>query len=234
MEDPHSEQAIVESWHTNAVPWSQAVRQGKIETRRLCTDEAIIRAVLDRDPQSVVDLGCGEGWLARALSAQGIDVLGVDAVPELIERARAAGGGEFQVVSYETLGEGGPKARADIVVCNFSLFGHFSVERVFRAVPALLKPGGAFIVQTLHPVSACGDSPYGDGWRKGSWAGFGPEFKAPGPWYFRTLGSWIRLFLDHGYLLEEVREPVHPGSGKPASVLFVGRRPPGSRDEEAG
>ncbi|MBA3466016.1 MAG: class I SAM-dependent methyltransferase, partial [Gemmatimonadaceae bacterium] len=88
----------------------------------------------------------------------------------------------------------------------------------------LLDRGGAFIVQTLHPVVAGGDLPYEDGWREGSWTGFSTEFTDPAPWYFRTLESWIRLFREGGLRVMELREPVHPVTRKPASVIFIAER----------
>jgi hypothetical protein len=69
---------------------------------------------------------------------------------------------------------------------------------------------------------ACGDAPYRDGWREGSWDGFNAGFTDPPPWYFRTLGSWVKLYGDHGLQLREVREPVHPKTGKPVSLILVG------------
>src|SRR5579863_7035223 len=88
---------ILNSWHTNAAPWTSSVRQGRIESRRLITDRAVVEAVLARKPATVLDVGCGEGWLARALSRHGIRVTGVDAVPALIEQAQRAGGALFRV-----------------------------------------------------------------------------------------------------------------------------------------
>lgn len=222
--DPHSDAKIVESWRRNAAPWTRTVRAGRIESRRLVTDRAVVDAVLSRAPGNAIDIGCGEGWLTRTLSAQGIRMWGVDAIPDLIEQARAAGGGEFHTMSYANLAQGDLDAEADLAVCNFSLLGKESVEQVFAALPALLRPGGSFVVQTLHPPTACGDAPYRDGWRSGSWAGFGDEFSDPAPWYFRTLGSWTRLFSDHGLRLLELREPLHPASNQPASVVFIARR----------
>lgn len=216
-----AEKSIIESWHLNAGPWTEAVRGRQIESRRVCTDDAVLSAVAGRAPRTVIDVGCGEGWLARALAARNIRVMGVDVSPGLVERARAAGGGDFQVMDYGEIAEGKLKAIADVLVCNFSLFGKQSVEQLFAAAPALLNPGGAFIVQTLHPVTACGGGSYEDGWRDGSWEGFGPEFTAPAPWYFRTLGSWLTLFVENGFRVRELREPLHPRSGRPASVLFV-------------
>ena len=222
--DPHADARIVESWHRNAAPWTRAVRARQIESRRLVTDQAVIDAVLSRSPGTAVDIGCGEGWLTRALTSRGIRTLGVDVVPELIDQARAAGDGEFRARSYAELARGGLGDRRDMAVCNFSLLGQESVEQVFAAVPSLVEPNGNMVVQTLHPLTACGDAPYRDGWREGSWDGFGEEFTDPAPWYFRTLESWSRLFTTHGLRLLEVREPLNPANGRPASVVFVAQR----------
>jgi 2-polyprenyl-3-methyl-5-hydroxy-6-metoxy-1,4-benzoquinol methylase len=172
----------------------------------------------------VLDVGCGEGWLARRLTAESIHVTGVDAVPALIDEARAMGGGEFLVASYDDLAAGRLEVFADVVVCNFSLLGDASVRSVFRAVPRMLRPNGAFIVQTLHPVTTCGDLPYEDGWRSGSWDGIGAELAEPAPWHFKTLDSWKRLFADNALELLEMREPLHPLTQQPASVIFIGQR----------
>ena len=125
-------------------------------------------------------------------------------------------------MSYEELAAGKLGVSVDVIVCNFSLLGKESVEGVFRAAPSLLDRHGSFIVQTLHPVIACGDFPYREGWREGSWTGFSADFSDPPPWYFRTLEGWIKLFVDSGFRLRGVREPVYAKTQKPASVIFIG------------
>jgi 2-polyprenyl-3-methyl-5-hydroxy-6-metoxy-1,4-benzoquinol methylase len=219
--DPLSDAKIVDSWSRNAAPWTAAVRGQQIESRRLVTDRAIVEAVLARSPRCVLDIGCGEGWLARALAASGIEVIGIDAIPALIEQAQRTGGGDFRVMSYEDVAAGKLELSVDAVVCNFALLGNESVAGLFGVVRSLLKARGTFLVQTLHPVTACGDTPYQDGWREGSWAGFSADFSDAVPWYFRTLESWVRLFKDHGLQLLEMREPLHPQTQKPASVIFI-------------
>ena len=225
MTEPEHELAdderIIASWHANATPWIRAVREHRIESRRLVTDQAIVDAVLGRAPSTVIDIGCGEGWLARTLSQSGIRVLGLDAVPALIEQAQASGGGEFRVASYEEIAGGAIPVRADLLVCNFSLIGKESVEGLMRAVPGLLLPRGTLVIQTLHPLVACGDLPYRDSWRAGSWQGFDEVFTDPAPWYFRTLGSWIALLARHRLRLIELLEPLHPGNQLPASVIVI-------------
>lgn len=222
-DDPHSERSILSSWERNASAWTQTVRDGHIESRRLATDDAIVDVVLHGNPGHVLDLGCGEGWLVRALDARGTRATGVDAVPDLIAQAQAAGG-DFRVASYEDIIAGRLALRVDTVVCNFALLGKESVERLVPAVASLLQPGGRFVIQTVHPLVACGEQPYADGWREESWAGFGAGFATPAPWYFRTLASWMSLLLRAGWQLREMREPLHPNTGRPASVIFVLQR----------
>jgi 2-polyprenyl-3-methyl-5-hydroxy-6-metoxy-1,4-benzoquinol methylase len=220
--DPLSDAKIIDSWHTNATPWTAAVRDQRIESRRLVTDAAVVDAVMSRHPTSVLDLGCGEGWLVRALAARGVQrTIGVDVVPVLIDQARAVGGGEFRVASYEAIARGELDIRVEVAVANFALIGKEAVDALIKAIPTLLRPRGALVVQTLHPLVACGDLPYEDGWRAGSWSGFSDDFTDPAPWYFRTLESWVALIANSGMTLVEMREPTHPTTRKPASVVFV-------------
>jgi 2-polyprenyl-3-methyl-5-hydroxy-6-metoxy-1,4-benzoquinol methylase len=219
--DPLSDAKIVDSWHHNAAPWTAAIRKGQIESRSLVTNRAIIETVVGRSPATVLDIGCGEGWLVRELAAHGIRAVGVDVVPELIEQATRAGGGEFRVASYESIAEGHLHLTVDVAVANFALLGKDSVNNLISHAPALLTSGGALIVQTLHPLIATGDLPYEDGWRSGSWTGFSADFTDPAPWYFRTMESWVRLFAECGFRVAEMREPVHPTTRRPASVIFV-------------
>ena len=220
--DPYSDAKIVESWQRNAAPWTKAVRDRDIESRKLVTDAAIVDAILSRRPRTVLDIGCGEGWLARALAEHGIRVAGVDVVPALIDAASAAGSGDFRVASYEMIAAGRlDMDRVDSVVANFSLIGQESVDQLIAAVPELLAAKGSLVIQTLHPLVATGDLPYVDGWRDGSWAGFSNDFSDPAPWYFRTLETWVELLRDSGLRLVELREPLHPTSNQPVSVIFI-------------
>jgi len=112
----------------------------------------------------------------------------------------------------------------DAVVCNFSLLGDASVENLIGGVSAYLNPQGRFILQTLHPVVACGTAPYRDGWREGSWSGFGAEFSTPAPWYFRTLEGWYAMLRRQGFDVIQCREPTAPEAFAPASLIFICQR----------
>lgn len=226
-----NEADMLGSWQQNADPWITVLRAERIESRRI-TDRAIVDSVREQHPRSVLDIGCGEGWLLRVLKRQGIPAVGVDAVPRLVEAARAAGTENVHCLSYAELARGGLPARFDLIVFNFSLLGEQSAEDAIAAAPALLNAGGVFIVQTVHPVMVCADAPYQDGWRPGSWAGLAPDviadFADPAPWYFRTLSGWVRLLTKHGGIIRALHEPLHPTTGQPLSVLFVASFDPGA------
>ncbi|QTD35589.1 class I SAM-dependent methyltransferase [Pseudomonas fluorescens] len=221
MSSPES--TLLQSWHHNARAWTEAVRSGAIESRRQVTDQAILLAVMGRQPERVLDLGCGEGWLLRALAERGFEAVGVDGDTTLIEAARVAGSSPVQVASYEDLVEAKVDIgrNYDLICANFSLL-HQDIIPLLAAMNALLVPGGALVIQTLHPWSvAAGD--YQDGWREETFDGFQGEWQ-PMPWYFRTLSSWLNALDMAGLQLTGLREPQHPQSPVPQSLLMIAER----------
>ena len=113
-----TDERVIRAWQANADPWTSAIREKRIASRKLVTNSAIIDAVMSRAPKDIIDIGCGEGWLVRALAERGVRGLRVDVVPGLIESARAAGGGDFRVASYEDIVAGKLDALADLAVGN--------------------------------------------------------------------------------------------------------------------
>jgi SAM-dependent methyltransferase len=221
-DDQVNEKKIIDSWTRNAAPWTDTVRRQEIESRRLVTDRAVIDVIREYAPRSVLDIGCGEGWLTRALAAEGVEVTGLDVVPELIQTADQAGGGKFRVASFEDIVAGGLDLTARLAVCNFSLLGKQSVERLLAALPSLLGAHGVLVIQTVHPLMACLEGlPYRSSWREETWAGFRSQFHTAAPWYFRTLSDWIGLLQQSGLQLKQIREPLHASTGKPVSLILV-------------
>lgn len=213
------EARLQRSWRANAAAWSDAVRERRIASRRAGTDAAVLDAVRRTRATRVLDAGCGEGWLARALAADGCAVVGIDASPELVAAARALGGARFEVAAYAELAGRADLGRFDAVVFNFALLGE-DLRTPLQAAHALLHADGALIVQTVHPWLAGADGAYADGWRSETFAGFGTGFREPMPWYFRTLGAWLRALREAGFRVEDCVEPVDPASGRPLSLLL--------------
>ena len=225
MTEPDRDARIARSWTANAGAWTRAVREALIPSRVAGTDEAIMVAVRRWAPASVLDTGCGEGWLARALASEGHAVVGVDGSAPLIEKARESGGARYLVLTYdEILADpsrlGGPY---DVVVLNFALFAE-RVAPLLAALASRLSPSGALVIQTLHPWSAAGEDGYTDGWRVATFTGFGGPFPESMPWFFRTLSSWVREFSDAGLVVELIEEPRHPETREPLSMVMTLRR----------
>ncbi|KKN31381.1 hypothetical protein LCGC14_0824380 [marine sediment metagenome] len=210
---------LAQSWISNADVWTAAVRGGGIESRRLVTDQSIVDAVLAQQPRRVLDLGCGEGWLVRALAKQGVGGVGVDGSPSLIEAAQSAGGGTFHVCTYSDLADGSRNIGNgfDVVCANFAIL-HEEVAALLRTLRQSLVPQGKIVIQTVHPWSVGGA--YCDGWREEDFRNFEGLWQ-PMPWYFRTLGSWVTLLRECGYTIIDLVEPRHPIGQLPMSLLII-------------
>ncbi|MEH2105501.1 class I SAM-dependent methyltransferase [Nostoc sp.] len=221
-----NEEQILYSWVVNAKPWTRIVRDKLLESRVLVTDRAIIEAVVELEPRTFLDIGCGEGWLCRELWDRGFNGWGVDAITNLIESARCMGDVRFVVSSYSDLlsQRFGSINQFSCFICNFSILGEHALDDIAQAGQSLLESKGKIIIQTLHPHLVCGDSPYESGWRETSWTGIADESFHPAPWYFRTVESWIAEFHLRNYQLLKLLEPCHPISKKPASIIFIFER----------
>lgn len=221
-----NEGKILSSWEANAGPWSSAVRENRIESRTSVTNEAMLEAVGPGKDRAALDLGCGEGWLSRAMTQLGWRVVGVDGSAGLINTARTFGTGEYLCLDYSRLEAELPNNSFDLVVCNFSLLGEESTQAALRAAAALLKSRGRVLIQTIHPVSL--DGPYRSGWKTEDWSGFAALGCEPSPWYFHTLSDWVTLLRKADFTLLELREPTGEGANRPSSLILLAelrRRP---------
>lgn len=212
---------MLQSWVRNADAWTDAVRERRIPSRRAGTDDAVVAAILRTKHSSVLDVGCGEGWLARAVAPNGCRVVGIDASEALVASARDLGGGTFVAMTYDRIGTHAAELDApfDVAVCNYSLL-EAELAPLLDALHGMLDPRGRLVVQTVHPWVVCGEAPYVDGWREETFANFGNGFSTPMPWYFRTLASWVEAIGASRFVIERIVEPIDAASGRPLSLLI--------------
>jgi 2-polyprenyl-6-hydroxyphenyl methylase/3-demethylubiquinone-9 3-methyltransferase len=107
----------------------------------------------DWSQKTVLDLGCGGGFMAEALAREGADVIGVDPSAPAIEAAREHAAQAGLVIDYRVgSGERIPLAdeSVDCVVCVDVLEHVESLDAVLDEVRRVLKPGGLFLYDTIN------------------------------------------------------------------------------------
>lgn len=218
----NKEQTIIDSWTTNATNWIEIIENNGIESRRLVTNKAIFDIVCTDNPVSVLDIGCGEGWLSKELQNKGIEITGIDVIPQLIEKAKQKATGDFFVASYDDIAMEKIvfSKLFDAIVINFALIAKESTENLLASLPRYLAPDGKLFIQTLHPHSRKAINDYTSGWKEGSWDGLGEKFIKPYQWYFGTLEDWLALLGKSGFARIKVTEVLHPVSSNQLSVIF--------------
>ncbi|MFD0899566.1 class I SAM-dependent methyltransferase [Actinomadura sediminis] len=228
----HTAEAIAkltrQRWEDNAEYWVRVIRERRDRYRTELTDAAVLDAIGDTAGLRVLDAGCGEGYVARTLAAQGADVLGVDVSQGLIDAARAAaagapagGGGSLSFVRAGVDDVPAADGEFDLVVCNH-LFSHLQdPTSAIGEFARVLRSGGRLVVLTLHPCFYVENSEQG------------AMNSVPASRYFRPRGvdqyfnvdglespamitSWLRpleyysgTLRDAGFVIADLREP-HP------------------------
>lgn len=103
--------------------------------------------------RTVLEIGCGEGFFARALAAKGYTVAASDISPELIAKAQQRGGSlvHWFVANAEKL-TSIQAASQDVVLAVLTLQNMRNLAAVFREVARVTKPGGRFVFVLNHPA----------------------------------------------------------------------------------
>lgn len=103
--------------------------------------------------KSVLDLGCGGGFMAEPLARQGAQVIGVDPSAPAIAAAKRHAEETGLSIDYRVgTGEDLPVAdnAVDIVVCVDVLEHVRDLDAVIGEIRRVLKPGGLFLFDTIN------------------------------------------------------------------------------------
>jgi ubiquinone/menaquinone biosynthesis C-methylase UbiE len=183
-------------------------------------------ALVPEPGAATLEVGCGEGRVARDLVARGHRVTGLDASPTLLRAAAEADpGGRYVEGPAEALPfEDGA---FDLVVAYNSLMDVADMPMAVREAARVLAPGGRLCACITHPLPDAGswrdDETYAitesyleQRWFSGEMERKGLAFTFEG-WCF-PLEAYTRALEAAGLLIEAIREPADPAGGRWARV----------------
>jgi SAM-dependent methyltransferase len=207
-------------WNRVADDWRIQVGEDGDGNRLLNSDPVLWQFAGDVNGLTVLDAGCGTGYLSKKLHDHGARVTGIDFSERMIAIARAHNPTiDFRVDScstFATLAD----ASFDLVIANYVLMDTPDLPGTIQAFHRVLKPHGVAVLIFSHPcfpqeratVSEDGEEirydwnfPYFEQ-RKcidPPWAHFTAEFI----WFHRPLSDYWKAFLAAGFVVVDFEEP---------------------------
>ncbi|MXV94118.1 MAG: methyltransferase domain-containing protein [Chloroflexi bacterium] len=131
--------------------------RGNLFHQRLIAPTAL--QLLDlRVGETVLDIGCGNGALARQMAGLGVDVSAIDFSAEMIELARQRNTADT-AIHYSVVDATDESAllklgarRYDAITCTMALMDMPVIAPLFSAASQLLKKSGCLVFATAHPA----------------------------------------------------------------------------------
>jgi SAM-dependent methyltransferase len=221
-------------WETHAAWWQQEFTVGAdVEY-----EEHILPLAADHlaGARRVLDLGCGEGQIARLACAGGAElVVGIDgSAAQVDEAVRRAGGPRYLRAQAERLPF--PAGSFDAVVTCLVLEHLADLDGALDEVARVLAPGGRFVLFTNHPLFQTPGSGWIDDqvldppeqyWRVGPYL---PESVSDEevdagvtlPFFHRPLSRYVNGLAARGLLVTHMDEPAPPPGFVAAAPEYAG------------
>ncbi len=159
----------VDARGTRARSWPRARLLAQLydwEHDGLQDDIALYRALALRTGGPILELACGSGRVLEGLLGSGLELVGLDRSPEMLERARSrlkAASSRVRLVQGDLHDELPPGPFA-LVVLALSAFGFVQETArqvdLLRRIRAMLSPGGLVILDLVH-AAPLWDEPQG-------------------------------------------------------------------------
>ncbi len=139
------------SWGKEATWYAEHLEQGDTYHSVVILPN-LLRIVEPKRNMQILEIGCGEGFVARALAEKGATLTASDISPELIQIAKEKGEGpEYSVAPSDDLSWVRLRSQ-DVVVAVLTLQNTEHIEAVMKQVSRTLVPGGRFVFVLNHPT----------------------------------------------------------------------------------
>ena len=206
------------SWEQSADWYARAVAGSVLNAQAADTALELLGPVEHLD---VLDLGCGEGHVARRLAAAGARVTAVDPTARLLELAAAHGsaGITYRQLAAERL-DGLADDCMDAVCAVLGLHHTDPLADALVEARRVLRPGGRLAAVIPHPAFDHPGAFSHDGHRvlgryrdEGFWSTTrgGPAGSVHDiGWHHRTLASWLNALAGAGLAVRGAAEPPGP------------------------
>ena len=145
-----------EIWNQLALWWDEAGEEGDLYHRTFLFP-TITKWISAKPGMRILDVGCGNGALARLFAKSGANVLAVDFSEVFIEKAKERSRGlsiEYALIDAtdtaqleKLIDEQG----FDCITCSMVLHDMPTISPLANVLPRLLKPVGKFICSVPHP-----------------------------------------------------------------------------------
>lgn len=172
-------------------------------------NQAFYDLIGDVEGLRVLDAGCGEGYVSRALEAKGASVTGVDVAGKLVEVALAKGP---EAIDYRVADLSKPlpgfENTFDLVASYFVLNDVPDHKGFISTVSAATKPGGRAVFALNNPYSAVSRqkaSTYFESGKVVLYQGLS-TLGIHVYHYHRTMGEYVSSFAKGGFLLRKLVE----------------------------
>ena len=222
-------------WDGNAAVWTKLARAGYDVYRDYLNTPAFFTMLPKIEGLSGLDIGCGEGHNTRLLARRGASVTALDVSEIFIRHAKQLEeteplGIDYLVASAVELPF--PDSTFDFATGFMSFMDIPETGSVLAEACRVLRPGGFLQFSITHP---CYDTPYRRNLRDEKGVTYAievgdyfrnlhgdvvewlfnaaptevreglPRFRVPR--FTRTIGQWLNLVIDSGFLLERIEEP---------------------------
>lgn len=165
---------------------------------------------------TVLDAGCGEGFVSRLLASQGAKVTGMDISAPLLDAAKAQNTNNKITYQLHDLSQPLPqyKNHFDLIVSHMVLNDVPDYIGFITTLGTVLKPGGRAVFSLNNPYSATFRNKSDNYFESGTsviYAGMA-QMGVEVYYFHRTMEEYIEAFSNNGFLLRKLHDLSQPGS----------------------